>query len=310
MKNRILIFLAISILFSCGKTESNQEIQTKGNQGGITPIIVATGKIEPEDEIINLSASSGGLIKEIYKKEGEFVEIGEVLVQLDDEVEISKINEKKAEIETQKYQIEIEKAKIKEEEINLLNKKSLLKKTENLVNSNAEKQQTYDDLLSEVKVLEKRIERLNSGIYYASNRLSVLQAQLKTVEIEFQKRKFISPFSGILLDLKIKKGSAINQYESYAELAPNGNLVVRAEVDELFSSKVKVGQLVEIVNIGDNKILGTGTLTFVAPYLKKKSIFSEKANDQEDRRVREIKVSINEGEKIIINSKVECRIKI
>ena len=38
-------------------------------------------------------------------------------------------------------------------------------------------------------------------------------------------------------------------------------------------------------------------------------MFSEKTDDQEDRRVREIKVAIDQAENLIINTKVECNIK-
>jgi hypothetical protein len=55
---------------------------------------------------------------------------------------------------------------------------------------------------------------------------------------------------------------------------------------------------------------GTETEVALFKYLKKKSIFSEKSDDQEDRRVREIKISIKDASSLIINSKVECKIKL
>jgi hypothetical protein len=48
----------------------------------------------------------------------------------------------------------------------------------------------------------------------------------------------------------------------------------------------------------------------LSPYLKKKSLFSEKSDDQEDRRVREIKIALINDSGLLINSKVECVIKL
>ncbi len=86
-------------------------------------------------------------------------------------------------------------------------------------------------------------------------------------------------------------------------------MIVRAEVDELFASKLALGQQADITAVGNDKLITKGNLISISPFLKKKSMFSEKTDDQEDRRVREIKIAIEQAENLIINSKVECNIK-
>ena len=44
----------------------------------------------------------------------------------------------------------------------------------------------------------------------------------------------------------------------------------------------------------------------MGPYLKKKSLFSEQAGDAEDRRVREVRITLKNAEKILFNTRVEC----
>ena len=44
---------------------------------------------------------------------------------------------------------------------------------------------------------------------------------------------------GLLLEMHIEKGSAVNQFEKYAEVAPSGPMTVRTEVDELFAGRLK-----------------------------------------------------------------------
>jgi hypothetical protein len=85
---------------------------------------------------------------------------------------------------------------------------------------------------------------------------------------------------------------------------------VRAEIDELFAGRVSEGLAAEVRFIGIETSVAKGTVTFVSPYLKKKSLFSEKAGDQEDRLVREIRIVLDEGSGLLVNSEVECIIKL
>lgn len=305
--------VALVWLFSCGKQESEPEAADQhaaDTTEAKTSVIVAVGKVEPELGIVNLSAQAGGMVEAVYKKDGDTISQGAVLVQLDDDLEQSKINEINMQIRSQRSQIDIEQTQLREAEINLGHKRSLLASTRRLVENGAETQQTYDDLNTEVKVLEVSLERLNAKIQYATGRLNELTAQLKTAETEAAKKKFISPADGILLDMQINKGESVNPLTAFAEFAPQGRMIVRAEVDELFSAEVKAGQKVEIVNTGSDRVLSTGEVIRVSPCLKKKSLFSERADDQEDRRVREISVAITDASNLILNAKVECIIKL
>jgi multidrug resistance efflux pump len=128
--------------------------------------------------------------------------------------------------------------------------------------------------------------------------------------IEANKKVFRAPFSGIILDRTVNQGESVSQFASYAEVAPQGKLLIRAEVDEMFSNSIKIGDAVEIVNIGSSNVIAKGQISSMAPYLKKKSLFSEKADDQEDRRVREIRISVVDDKNLVINAKIECNIKL
>jgi len=313
MKKQILLLTAVVHLLSCDKQEKNSDLDTKQlkkTSENKIALIVAVGKVEPESEVINLSAPVGGIVRAIFKKDGDTIVNGDPLIQLDDDIEQSKINEIKTQMQSQRLQIEIEQIRLKEAEINLGDKRLLLAKSKRLATNGAETQQYLDDLTNEIKVLEVSLERLKSNIQLASSKRNELEAQFKTATMEASKKRFLSPFNGTLLDIQVNKGEAINQFTSYAEIAPQGNLIVRAEVDELFSSQLKIGQKVEIQNTGSDNIIAIGEIGFIAPYLKKKSLFSEKADDQEDRRVREIRINIISESRVIINSKVECKIKL
>jgi multidrug resistance efflux pump len=314
MKKTIIAAFLTALLIGCGKPENESKTESEridSAQIDDTPkIIIATGKIEPQNGIINVSAPVGGIVEAVLKMDGDSVVQGQTLVQLVDDIEQSKINEIRSQIQTQRSQIVVEQTQIEEAEVNLHNKQDLMLKTKRLVESGAEAQQVYDDLTTEVKIRQVNVDRAKASAQLAKSRLTELTAQLHTAETEARLKVFKAPSNGILLDINLKKGEAVNQFSNYAEFVPRGSLNVRAQVDELYSSKVKIGQQVDIVYRGSDEVIATGEVTMVAAYLKKKSIFSEKTDDQEDRRVREIQIALKNTGGLIINSKVECKIKL
>ena len=80
--------------------------------------------------------------------------------------------------------------------------------------------------------------------------------------------------------------------------------------DELFADKVSVGQDAWIRNQGDTEIIAKGKIVVVGNYLKKKSLFSGKPDDLEDRRVREVRVELGDKANVLIGARVECVIQL
>lgn len=309
---RLIVFLAtVFLLPGCSTTTSDKPENNQAIAADALPdLVVAVGRTEPEQDIIALSSPVGGIVREVYFKEVDQVAAGATLLQLDDDLEQRTLDEIATQIQSQRSQIAVEKTMFAEAQLNLQNKGKLLQASEKLLERGAETKQAFDDLQTEVKVLEVAVQRATYAHQLAESKLKELQARQRTALAEANKRKFISPFSGTLLNVDVNKGEAISQYQTYAEFAPAGELIVRAEVDELFSDRVRKGQLVDIVNRGSDEIIATGEVMTVSPYLQLKSIFSEKADEQEDRRVREVRIALSGQRKLTINAKVECRIKL
>lgn len=312
MKRISIIIAAAILLNACGeqenKTKSQQETIDR-SAVGITEV-VGVGKVEPESKIVNLAATSGGIVSHIFKMDGDSVKGAEKLVQLENKTEHLKIGEISSQMTTQGSQIALEKNNIKDVEGKLNNKKRLLVTTQNLVSKGSEIKQVYDDLETEVNTLSVSLEKSRINVQMAEQKLQEIAQQLRTAEAEAEKKVLRAPTAGRVLNIQVTQGAALNQYATYAEFAPEGALIIRSEVDELFSQKLKVGQQVDIRYAGSQEVIAKGAIRMLSPYLKKKSLFSEKANDQEDRRVREVRISIQGNPGLVINSKVECVIKL
>jgi multidrug resistance efflux pump len=313
MKYTILLSPVFLVLLSCGgnasKDDSKPPATVNPDSARISEVI-GIGKVEPEAEIVNLAATAGGIVVKVYKGDGETVRAGEPLVLLDDAIEKVRIAQARAQVKTQQAQVNIDEDNLREQEVNLLDKRRRLGTARNLLSKGAETKDAVDQLETDVNALEATVDAARARIRQSRQRIAELQEDIRLAETEAGQKTIRAPSNGTILDMQVSAGESLSQYATYAEFAPEGRLVVRAEVDELFSDKIQPGMPVDIRYTGTSQLLARGSVTSVAPYLKKKSLFSVKADDQEDRRVREIRVTLPDSAKLTINTKVECIIKL
>ena len=111
-------------------------------------------------------------------------------------------------------------------------------------------------------------------------------------------------------ELNAEVGQSVISNDNLGTMVENHHYLIEAEVDELFADSVQVGQIVEMNMVGKTAVISKGKIIYVSPTLVNKSILFETANEAEDRRVRRIKIEPDNSSNLLINAKVECRIKI
>jgi multidrug resistance efflux pump len=135
---------------------------------------------------------------------------------------------------------------------------------------------------------------------------------VQTASIQASKRYLRAPANGKLLSTSLTTGSSVQPLQALWEFAPESALSVLMEVDELYAQQVKPGQMAFIRPLGLTDTLGRGTVVYVAPNLKRKSLFAETAGEAEDRRVREVRIRLNEGadDRVLLGARVEAIIRV
>lgn len=315
MNKKIYLVIIPLILTACSGSKEDKEksvaVSYSINSAKVeVSEVIGVGKVEPEKEIISLASATGGVVKEIYRNDGDSIKKDEPLVRLDDELEVIRVSQLRSQYSSQKLQVDIDKLALEESEARLANRKNLLESVNSLVSKGAETKQARDDLDTEVTTLSLAVEKDKALVALSASRLREMAEQVRYAEAEADKKILRSPYDGLLLELKIEKGSAVNQFETFAEVAPSGPMTVRTEVDELFAGRLSNGLDADIRFIGSDSVVAKGKVIFLSPYLKKKSLFSQRANDQEDRLVREIRIRLDGQNGLILNSKVESVIKL
>lgn len=309
-----LLLLFTFVISGCGNREDTPMNGAPAGTNVTRPSsiteVVGIGRVEPPNDVVPLAAPVGGIVAKVLRRDGDSVHAGDVLVTLNDATEKLAVAQITQRIATQTTQVKLDDANVIETEARLANKRRYAATTELLMKTGAATKQNLDDAETEIRTLEATLSRYRAAVGVSKERLKELQAERISAVHEQDLRTFRAPTDGLVLDMELQVGTSVTQYQAYSQFAPRGENLVRCEVDELFADRVGVGQFVEIRLIGNQDIVAKGVITSISPYLRKKSLFSEKTNDQEDRRVREVVIHVKTSTALLINAKVECFIKL
>jgi HlyD family secretion protein len=309
---KIILFTSfIFILTSCKSNAENEKLELE-NKNKAIPIsyIIGIGKIIPENEIVQLSSPVSGIVQKIYKKENDSVSVGTIILILEHQLENEKIIQSGNQLSTQDAQIKVDMASVGEFESKVSNAKIELRRLQNLLLKGAETQQTVDDATTNLKSFTANLNKLKAIVSVTKSRRQEARTNLKTAQLEKEQKIIKSPISGKILELTVLIGGSVSIQQSFAQINPEGKTIAVCEIDEMNAAKMLVGQRGWIRSVGSSDTLSTGTIYFTSSFLKKKSLFTDQSGEKEDRRVRTIKILLDNPEKLLLNARVECVVDI
>ncbi len=302
--------MILTALIGCKNEKKKQEEQEKAKLSAIYGSVIAIGKVLPEGGWVQISSPISAEVKDIMVKEGDVVEQGQVLMTLKENTEGLDLAQSQSQLESLKAQHQASIKDLAKQEIILKELMSKYETSRSLLAKNAETRENVDKDLSNVKQQEELISGLKSqiranqatekeqSIIIAKNRQSLKDYQVTAIK------------KGIVSELNVEIGQTINGTAELGKIVDSENIIIEAEVDELFADSVKIGQTVDINFVGKPAVIGKGKIVYLSPTLMNKSILFETANEAEDRRVRRIRIEPEGNSTLLINSKVECRIKL
>ena len=196
----------------------------------------------------------------------------------------------------------------------------------------AETKSTYDNSENQLQTAQAEVERLiaqqnnlkaqqdnlraqieiqKAQQNNLSAKIKELKADVGISEAQRSKRNLYAPADGKILSVEVTEGAYLSPQTLVSEFAPTSPVNVVCEIDELFAGKIEVGQNAFIHLQGSKDNLAQGKVIEVAPYLKQKSLFSDEVGKLEDRRVREVRVRLeNPPANILYGARVDCEIQL
>ncbi|MCC5941680.1 MAG: efflux RND transporter periplasmic adaptor subunit [Balneolaceae bacterium] len=160
----------------------------------ITQIVSATGRIQPEVEVIIRPDVSGEII-ELNVREGDYVREGDLLLRIKPDLYEAKIDELSAMLLTQRSRMEQARAQMLQAEVEYVKNKQL-----------------YDrELISELEYLQSsnNFEAQKSNFRAAEYQIESARAQLRRAEEELQQTVIRSPKNGTISRLAVERGERV-----------------------------------------------------------------------------------------------------
>jgi multidrug resistance efflux pump len=306
----ISLFL-LTALAACkgGKTEAPQpgEQKTDTLVRPTASVVNSTGRIEPEAGITELSADVSGIIRQVLIKEGQTVKKDAPILVLDNSVQSAQVAEAEARLRSQQQETDLNTARIRDAQNNLQKAQTDFDRTSRLVEKKAETQEQLDNARTELEKKRIALQNEQASLRVTEKKVAETRAQINTARAGSGKYIVRAPQDGLVLIVSARAGAAVSPGNSFAQLAPAGKLTALCEVDELFAEQVKNGMKAFVTYKGYADTVSNGSVIYTAPYLKKKSLFSDQVGEKEDRRVREVRILLD-NQDLLINRQVECHI--
>ncbi|TDB58100.1 HlyD family secretion protein [Arundinibacter roseus] len=302
--------LTSSLLFSCQSGEDAKNAKAQADSLAALPStndrIVGVGRIEPEDGLLSLTAGSSGRVLEVQIDENQQVQKGDVLLVLETTLERAQLAQAQSKKATQQAAILARQAALEGLRVTLRNSEKTYMRNTELFQGKALTKEALDDSKAEFDKVQQDVRQAEAALSEAQSLRNENLADVNYYQTVLAQKQVRALLGGQILNVTVKTGDYITNDTPLADFAPQGPLFAKTEVDELYAEKVKIGQKAYILSQTTADTLATGTVSFAADYLKQKSLFKDQATELEDRRVRQVSIQLEAGQKPLIGSRVDC----
>lgn len=236
----IVILLVVLIIFAINKGKSGSGLAVTVEEvkiGDIIETVSANGKIQPALDVIITPYISGEVV-ELYVKEGEEVEKGDLLAKIDPEIYISAYERSEANLSSQQANLANSKARLAQAEAQFNNTKITYERNKSLWEQNVISQSEYDASKASYEVAKAEVEAARQTVASAEFAIKSAEATLREARDNLQKTTVSAPNSGTVSKLNVEKGERVtgaSQFSAGTEIMRIANLMnmeVNVEVNE------------------------------------------------------------------------------
>ena len=230
----VLLMVIVFVVLNLRKEGSKVEVRTtEVKRRGITKLVTASGRIKAKRDV-NVSAMAIGKITRLAVEEGDYVEKGDFLLQIDPTDYQSAVDQLKASIRAGDATVDMENASLKKAELDL-GRAIELKKSDVV---------SDEELRNAQLTVDVQQARLNSAL----ERLAELRATLKKASHDLSEVRIEADISGVVTELNVEEGeNAImgtinNPGTVLLVISDLSQIEAEVEVDETEVVFVEVGQ--------------------------------------------------------------------
>lgn len=210
---------------------------------------VATGKVEPRDEVL-IKPQMSGIISELLKEAGQMVKEGEIIARIKVIPEMVQLNSAESRVRVAKINLEQISATFKRDKE--LHKQGVISKED------------YETSLANYKKAQEEAENAQDALEIIREGISKRSAASSTTQVR-------STITGMILDVPIKVGNSVIQSNTFndgttiATVADMSNMIFRGKVDETEVGCIHEGMPIKLTVGAMESRTFDAELEYVAP---------------------------------------------
>lgn len=199
-------------------------------EGSVETKTVATGKVEPRDEVL-IKPQMSGIISELLKEAGQTVKEGEIIARIKVIPEMVQLNSAES--------------RVRVAEINLEQITASFKRDEDLFNQGVVAREDYELASSNFRKAKEELENAQDALEIIREGISRRSTTASTTQVR-------STITGMILDVPIKVGNSVIQSNTFndgttiASVADMGNMIFRGKVDETEVGRIHEGMPIKL----------------------------------------------------------------
>lgn len=237
---------------------------------------VATGKVEPRDEIL-IKPQISGIVADVYKQAGQLIKKGEVIAKVKVIPELGQLNSAESRVR-----------------IANINYKQALQEY------NRQKSLYKDKLISkeEFEKSEVSMKTAKEEVGTSKDNLDIVKEGITKNSATYSNTMIRSTIDGLILDIPIKKGNSVimsntfNDGTTIATVANMKDLIFKGKIDETEVGRIKEGMPIKLTIGALQNLKFDAKLEYISP----KGVTENGAN------LFEIKAAINASPDVKIRS--------
>lgn len=294
--------------------------------------IFAHGIVEGTVRDIPLRFEVAGRLRKIHVREGDTLQAGQLLAELDAETWGQRVAEAEARLKLVRAERErlingarietrqVLKSEVKTTEVQVREAESLFNRSKELAKRNAVSAQELDDTRfryeraqAHLQAAQARLSEIDAparedDVRIADARIALAEATLKHERSLLEKASLRAPTDGVVLHIHVESGELVGPEDERALFAMTNrdHTRVRAFVEELDALNVVPGQTARVIVDGRHDKSYEGVVLSCAPSVIGKTHRHHKPGELIDIRVREVVIELRDADDLVIGLPVDA----
>ena len=214
-------------------------------------IVSASGKIQPQ-RLVNISADTMGRVVDLKVEEGQRVQKGEFLLQIDPRNLTTAYNQTSASLAAARSQMEQLRVSIDSTKASLKQAQDALVRQQQLYKGGLTPKENLDNAENLVRMRQADVASQERQIETQRLRMTQEQASVENAKLNLSKVRIESPITGIITRRNIEEGETVvigtmnNAGTVLLTVADMSVIEAEVEVDETDIPNVKLGQVAKV----------------------------------------------------------------